>query len=79
MIKKILWLLLISTALSQNDFDRLEMNTLVQMDNITFGAREYINHDYLQRIFKFEFEGTPFRVEYRKIKKENSDGESRLE
>ncbi len=71
MIKKILWLLLISTALSQNDFDRLEVNTFVQVDNITFGTREYINHDYLQRIIRYEFENTPFRVEYRKIKKEN--------
>ena len=69
MIKKILWLLLISTALSQNDFDRLEMNTFVQIGNITFGTREYINYDYLQRILKFEFEDTPFRIEYRKIKR----------
>ena len=69
-IKKLLWLLLISTALSQNDFDRLEMNTFVQIGNITFGTREYINYDYLQRILKFEFEDTPLRVEYRKIKKQ---------
>ena len=69
MIKKLLWLLLISTALSQNDFDRLEMNTYVQMGNIAFGSREYINYDYLQHILKYDFEDTPFRIEYRRIKR----------
>ncbi len=70
MIKKLLWLFLMSIALSQNDYDKFEVNTFIQMDNITFGTREYINYDYLQRILKFEFEDTPFRIEYRKIKKQ---------
>ena len=50
-------------------FDRFEVNTFIQMDNITFGTREYINYDYLQRIIGYEFENTPFRIEYRRIKR----------
>ena len=52
---------------SADDFDYTEVNTFVTKDNWTFGVREYADKDYSQRILRYDFEGNPYRFEYRKI------------
>ena len=52
---------------SADDFDYTEVNTFVSKDNWTFGVREYADKDVSQRILRYDFEGNPYRIEYRKI------------
>jgi len=49
------------------NFNYTEVNAFVSYNNWTFGAREYDNKNYSQRILRYDFSETPYRLEYRSI------------
>lgn len=58
-----------SAIAGDDDFERFEINTFVKKDNLTLGIRKYVDYDYSQYIFRYDFPDSPFRAEYRRIDK----------
>lgn len=50
-----------------DDFEYTEVNAFVSKGNWTIGAREMQDNDYSQRIVRYDFDESPYRLEYRKI------------
>lgn len=63
------------TAVSANDFNYTEVNTFLKHKDsgVTLGFRENINLDVSQIILRKDFDGTPYRLEYRNVQKGNQE------
>ena len=70
-MKKLLAIILFATSsiAYADDFSYMETNTFASSGNYTFGFREYANKDVSHRILRYDFDDSPYRVEYRYVQK----------